>query len=312
MKLVSYRAHGETSVGVLDDSGYIIDIPRAGRAWLRESGRSNWEALAEVLAPRTMIGLLEAGEEGLELAQRAAAFARAWPEAEKEGARLALDQVTLLAPVPNPRKITCVGLNYVAHAQEVEIDLPKTPALFSEYATAVNRPGAPVEIPRVSDQVDWEGELAVVIGRRGRHIPESEAMKYVAGYTVFHDVSVRDYQMATGQWMVGKTFDGHAPMGPWLVLKDEIPDPHNLGIKTEVNGEVVQQSNTRMMIFKIPFLISYISQVWTLEPGDVLATGTPEGVGFHRNPPRFLKPGDVVRITIERIGTLENPFVAAS
>ncbi len=165
-------------------------------------------------------------------------------------------------------------------------------------------------LPRVSQKVDYEGELGVVIGRRGRHISEAEALGYVAGYLPFDDVSARDYQMRTSQWTIGKTFDTFAPMGPALVTADEIPDPHDLDLQVTVSGEVLQASNTRHLIFSVPRLIAYLSQVMTLEPGDVISTGTPGGVGVARTPQRFLQPGDEVRVEIERLGTLVNPVVA--
>lgn len=217
------------------------------------------------------------------------------------------EEVQFCAPVPRPPKIICVGLNYRDHAAETNQPLPKTPVLFNKYARAVIGPQEPIVLPQVSEQVDYEAELVVVIGREGKHIPEELAMEYVAGYTILNDVSARDLQMESGQWMKGKTCDTFAPMGPWLVTKDEIPDPHGLKIGLRLNGQVMQAGHTGEMIFKIPRLISYLSHLFTLEVGDIIATGTPAGVGFTRQPPVFLRAGDVVEVEIEGIGVLTNP-----
>lgn len=310
MKLVQYEICGMTSVGVVSNSGDIIDVQKAYEASLKFEGATETELYAIKGKFRNMIDLLEGGDAGLSAARKALAFGSNAEKAYTEKVIAPKDFIKILAPVTNPKKITCAGLNYADHVNEGGHSMPAAMALFSKYANSINNPGDPVVLPRVSNMVDWEGELAVVIGKRGKYIAEEEALDYIAGYTIFHDVSVRDYQMATSQYLAGKTFDGHAPMGPYLVLKDEIADPHQLNITTEVNGEVVQHANTRDMIFKIHNLISYMSQIWTLEPGDILSTGTMSGVGFRRNPQRFLKHGDVVRITIEGLGVLENPFYA--
>ncbi|MBI4483359.1 MAG: fumarylacetoacetate hydrolase family protein [Acidobacteria bacterium] len=220
-----------------------------------------------------------------------------------------LSMVRLRAPLPQPGKIMCMGRNYVEHAREQGVEPPKSPVIFAKYPTAVIGPGDPIVLPSISQKVDYEAELAVVIGRRGKKIAESHALDHVLGYTILNDVSARDLQFTDGQWVRGKSCDTFAPLGPWIVGKEEIPDPHRLDIELRVNGDLRQASNTRHQIFKIPFLISYLSQAMTLEPGDILSTGTPSGVGVFRDPPVFLKPGDVVEITIEAIGTLQNPVV---
>lgn len=216
--------------------------------------------------------------------------------------------VTLAAPVPFCSKVICVGLNYADHAAETGASPPPEPVIFSKFPTAITGPDDVIRLPRVSQQVDYEAELVVVIGREGRYIPEDQAMNYVAGYTCGNDVSARDWQIhkPERQWLLGKSFDTFAPIGPWVVSKDEIPDPHNLAIRLCLNGQVMQQSNTRQFIFSIPKLIAYISQVCTLLPGDLIFTGTPGGVGFTRKPPVFLKPGDEVEVDIEKIGRLVN------
>jgi len=220
-----------------------------------------------------------------------------------------LAAVSLMAPVPRPPKLICVGLNYRDHAMEAKMEIPKVPTIFNKFPSVVIGPGEPIVLPKASDRPDYEAEFAFVIGPGGRHIPASRAMEHVFGYTIVNDVSARDFQMATSQWLMGKTFDTFAPMGPWLVTADEIADPHDLDISLEIGGETLQSSNTRELIFKIPELIEYISSVVTLEPGDVVSTGTPAGVGYARKPPRFLKAGDEVVIRIEGIGELRNTVV---
>jgi len=221
-----------------------------------------------------------------------------------------LRDVTLLAPIPRPPKLICVGLNYRDHAAETKMEIPKVPTIFNKFPNVVIGPGENIVLPKVSERPDYEAEFAFVIGHGGRHIPAARAMQHVFGYTIVNDVSARDYQMATTQWLMGKTFDTFAPMGPWIVTADEIADPHSLDIWLEIGGERLQNSNTRELIFKIPELIEFISTVVTLEPGDVVITGTPAGVGFARKPPRYLKPGDQVSIHVEGIGTLMNPVIA--
>jgi 2-keto-4-pentenoate hydratase/2-oxohepta-3-ene-1,7-dioic acid hydratase in catechol pathway len=211
--------------------------------------------------------------------------------------------------LPRPPKVICLGLNYRDHAAESGAPVPKEPILFAKYPTAVIGPDAPILLPATSAEVDYEAELVVVIGRGGRHIAEADAMRHVAGYTCGHDVSARDYQLKRGggQWLAGKTFDTFAPIGPALVTADEVPDPHALRIRCVVNGETLQDSNTCQMIFSVPQTIAYLSHLFTLEPGDLIFTGTPPGVGFVRTPPRYLQDGDVAEIIIDTLGTLRNP-----
>ncbi len=225
-------------------------------------------------------------------------------------AKLPLDKAKLLAPIPRPNKLICVGLNYLDHAKETGAEVPKVPTIFNKFATSVIGPGDNVVLPKVSKAPDFEAELAFVIGEGGRHIAAEDWSKHVFGYTIVNDVTARDYQRATTQWLMGKTFDTFAPIGPWIVTADEIPDPHALDIQLEINGEVLQDSNTRELIFKIPELIAFLSSVFTLEPGDIVSTGTPAGVGFTRKPPRFLRPGEEMIVRIQGIGELRNPIVA--
>jgi 2-keto-4-pentenoate hydratase/2-oxohepta-3-ene-1,7-dioic acid hydratase in catechol pathway len=224
------------------------------------------------------------------------------------GQRLA--DVQLLAPIPRPPKLICVGLNYRDHAEETGAQIPKAPTIFNKFTTAVIGPGENVVLPKVSKAPDYEAEFAFVIGRGGRNIAAEDWRQHVFGYTLVNDVTARDYQRATSQWLMGKTFDTFAPMGPWIVTADEIADPHELDIQMEINGEMLQDSNTRELIFKIPDLIAFLSSVFTLEPGDVVSTGTPAGVGFARKPPRYLHAGDEMTVRVPAIGELRNPVVA--
>jgi 2-keto-4-pentenoate hydratase/2-oxohepta-3-ene-1,7-dioic acid hydratase in catechol pathway len=216
----------------------------------------------------------------------------------------------LRAPLPHPPKIICIGLNYRDHAAESNLAIPEVPTVFSKFSTSVIGHLEPVVLPKNSTRPDYEAEFAVVIGKGGRHIAESDWRKHIFGYTILNDVSARDFQMATSQWMIGKTFDTFAPIGPVIVTDDEIEDPHNLDISLTLNGEKLQDSNTRNLIFGIPQLIAYLSSVFTLEPGDIISTGTPAGVGFARKPPRYLAPGDEMKIEVQNIGVLINPVVA--
>lgn len=215
--------------------------------------------------------------------------------------------VKIEAPVPRPGKVICIGLNYRNHAIESGMDIPKSPIIFSKFQTSVVGPGDSILLPSASEQVDYEAELAFVIGRRASRVKAADAMDYVFGYTNFNDVSARDFQFADGQWQRGKSCDTFAPMGQFVATRDEIADPHNLRISFRLNGETLQDSTTAELIFGIPALIEFLSASITLEPGDVIATGTPPGVGFARKPPIFMKDGDVAEVEIEGLGVLSNP-----
>lgn len=220
-----------------------------------------------------------------------------------------LDRVRILPPLRAPGKILCIGLNYADHSSESGFDLPDYPTVFVRFATTLVGQGGAILRPRVSDQLDFEGEMVAVIGRRGRHIEKSEALAHVAAYSLFNDASVRDYQFRSPQWTMGKNFDATGAFGPWLVTADELPaGAAGLGIRTRLNGETVQSSNTDQMIFDVATLVSLLSEVMTLEPGDIIVTGTPSGVGFARNPKLFMKAGDLCEVEVERIGTLRNPI----
>ena len=217
-----------------------------------------------------------------------------------------LSSVHLASPIPRPGKIICIGLNYRDHAEESGMPIPDSPIIFSKFGTCVIGSGEAIRIPSGSEKVDYEAELAVVIGRTAKGVPAGEAMDHVFGYTNFNDVSARDFQFADGQWQRGESCDTFAPMGPSVVTVDEVADPHNLNIRFRLNGETLQDSNTCQLIFKTPELIEFLSRIITLEPGDVIATGTPPGVGFARKPPIFMKPGDVAEVEIQQLGTLIN------
>jgi 2-keto-4-pentenoate hydratase/2-oxohepta-3-ene-1,7-dioic acid hydratase in catechol pathway len=286
MRLVSFRRPGQCpSVGVMQADGGVVDLHQSDSS-----------------LPKTLRELIAGGPDLL---------ARAQASAKRADAVIVADP-KLAAPIPDPQKIVCVGLNYRDHAIETKTPIPKEPVIFNKFPTAIVGPNETVRLPRESTQIDFEGELVVVVGKPGRRIPREQAMDYVFGYSIGHDVSARDWQKHKEgkQWLLGKSFDTFAPLGPAVVTKDEIPDPHALKIQTRLNGEIMQNSSTGDMIFRIDELLAYVSQVATLEPGDLVYTGTPAGVGLARTPQVFLKPGDFVEIEIESLGVLRNPFEA--
>jgi 2-keto-4-pentenoate hydratase/2-oxohepta-3-ene-1,7-dioic acid hydratase in catechol pathway len=257
------------------------------------------QALVDIseIAP-DMISLIRAGSPALHAAKNLTAKSA-----------YSLDAVEYL-PAVYPGKVIAIGRNYQEHAAEGGSEPPKSPLLFTKFPNALNAHNAPVTLHAISEQIDFEAELAVVIGRRANKVSEADALSYVFGYSCLNDVSARDLQFSDGQWVRGKSLDGFAPLGPFITTRDEVPDPQSLKIEGILNGEVMQSSNTKMMIFGVAYLISYITQAITLEPGDVIATGTPEGVGVFRKPPRLLKPGDLFEVVIEKVGTLKNSFVS--
>jgi 2-keto-4-pentenoate hydratase/2-oxohepta-3-ene-1,7-dioic acid hydratase in catechol pathway len=281
MKLATFTEAGRTRVGVVLGDG-IVDLSAAAPE-----------------LPSEMSRLLAGGPDALAAAARAARGASA----------LALGDVRLGSPLLRPPKILAVGLNYADHVAESGMETPKLPLIFNKQSTSVVGPGDPFHMPRVSSALDYEGELGVVIGRRCRHVPRERAAEGIAGYTVVNDVSVRDWQLRTPTWTMGKSFDTHCPMGPWIVTADELGDPHSLDLRTWVNGELRQSSNTKHLIFDCFALVEHLSTAFTLEPGDVIATGTPGGVGIALKPPRLLKVGDVVKIAIAGVGEIENTVI---
>jgi acylpyruvate hydrolase len=282
MRLVTFRHENRESIGVQLES-HILDLSRVS---------------AEI--PMDMKAFLLMGKPAFAQADEALASA-------KEEWLLAGSDVTLLAPLLRPDKILCIGHNYAGHIGIGKTELPEHPKLFCKTVNTITGHAQPIVIPPASAQVDFEAELMAVIGKRAHRVSESEAESCIAGYTIFNDVSARDYQKRTSQWMLGKSFDTFGPMGPALVTPDEIPDPYDLEIELTVNGIPQQRVNTCDMIFSVPYLLSYISQVMTLEAGDVIATGTPAKLPEAADQKRFLQADDVVEITIEKLGTLRNP-----
>lgn len=297
----------------------VLDLNRAlaFRLALEDVGAP--EAEADSLLPPEMLAFLRRGETALASARQALAFARGLrgrydaPDLGAAGALHARDAVRLHAPVPRPGKLLGVARNYAAHAVERGgAALPEEPVLFVKASSAVTGPEEPLPLPAASAEVDYEGELAAVIGRSARGVPEAEALAFVAGYTCANDVTARDFQNARGQRFLGKSCDGFAPLGPALVTADALSDPQTLRLGTRLSGERVQDASTKEMIFPVAALVAFASRLMTLEPGDVLLTGTPAGVGTSRRPPRFLRPGDVVEVEIDGLGALRNVVVPGS
>jgi 2-keto-4-pentenoate hydratase/2-oxohepta-3-ene-1,7-dioic acid hydratase in catechol pathway len=294
LRLVSYDFNGSWHAGIVIDN-WIISATAA--AEVSKLATNEWRSTRKFIQAS--------------IEQRAAVekAARALAETTPRGAGVfSLTEVEFGPPIPNPDKIICLGLNYRSHAEEAGFSVPKYPILFAKYPNALTGPTSPIMLPNLSKEIDFEAELAVVIGRACKGVPTEDALNYVAGYMAFNDVSARDLQFRTNQWLTGKTLDTFAPCGPALVV-DEISDPQILRIRTRVNGQTLQDGHTKNMIFPVAESISYISQLVTLQPGDIIATGTPEGVGFKRTPPVFLKDGDVVEVEIDRIGILRNPVI---
>jgi 2-keto-4-pentenoate hydratase/2-oxohepta-3-ene-1,7-dioic acid hydratase in catechol pathway len=282
MKLATFTHDRRTRIGVVRGDR-IVDLSAAAPD-----------------LPNEMTAFLAAGDAALEAARRA------------EGPDLALADVRLEAPLLRPPKILAIGVNYADHAAEAKqggMQIPEHPVVFNKQSTAAHGPHDPFHLPRASSALDYEGELGVVIGRRCRHVPRDRALEVIAGYTVVNDVTVRDWQLRTPTWTMGKSFDTHCPMGPWIVTRDEFGDPHVHDIKTWVNGELRQSSNTKHLIFDCFTLVEHLSTAFTLEPGDLIATGTPGGVGIAQKPPKLLVAGDVVKVAIDGLGEIENAVV---
>jgi 2-keto-4-pentenoate hydratase/2-oxohepta-3-ene-1,7-dioic acid hydratase in catechol pathway len=282
MKLATFSHSGRARVGLVHDD-QVLDL-----------------VAAEPELPTTLLELLAGGADALSLVKRAEA---------RTGYRLALRDVQLQAPIPRPGKVLAIGVNYADHIAEMGREKPDHPTVFNKQSSCVNGPHAPIHLPRVSSALDYECELAFVIGRRCRHVPKARAREVIAGYCAMNDVTVRDWQVHTPTWTMGKSFDTHGPLGPWLTTADAVPDPHALGLRTFVNGEQRQNSNTRNLVFNCFDLVAYLSTAFTLEPGDVISTGTPSGVAAAMKPPRWLVAGDVVRVEIDQLGALENKVI---
>lgn len=285
MRFVSFERDGEARVGVRD-GGDIVDL-----------------SVAAPSLPQSLLGLLQAGGEALATAAAAA------PGAGGD-ARLAVDEATYLPLIPRPPKIICIGRNYAAHAKEGGAETPTYPEIFYRGATSLIAHNQPIVRPACSDKLDYEGELVAIIGTKARHVREADALPYIAGYSLFNDATLRDYQRKSSQWTIGKNFDGTGAFGPEFVSADELPDgAHGLRIQTRLNGTVMQDANTEDLVFPMTYLIAALSECMTLEPGDIIVTGTPSGVGYARKPPVFMKAGDVCEIEVDGVGTLRNSVV---
>ena len=295
---------------LLDDGEYILEFALAIRGGGSASDSS--KTANSLVNPLTWFDLDGAWlKRAREVYDEIAETPQNLERACEGGLVISRSTVRLLAPVPRPGKLIAIGLNYRDHAAESKLPIPERPVVFSKFTTSIIGPDEAVILPPPSEQVDYEAELAVVIGRRAKNVTRDNALDYVLGYTNINDVSARDFQFADGQWQRGKSCDTFAPMGEAIVTADEIPDPHKLSIKLRLNGNTMQDSNTDQLIFGVPELVAFLSETITLEPGDVIATGTPPGVGFARKPPVFLKHGDVMEVEIENLGTLRSPVIAA-
>ena len=281
MKLTTFTHNNETRIGAVIKNEVI-------------------DSLGDTELPQNIIGFLSAGK---------SALAKLQALIDSKNSRIPLSEIKLEAPVPRPGKYFGIGLNYSDHIQETGRDKPEFPIFFNKQTTCVIGPGEAIHRPRVSKKLDYECELAIVIGKHCRHVPKDRAHEVIAGYTIANDVSVRDWQFRSPTWTLGKSFDTHGPLGPWIVTADEIGDPQSLDLKTWIDDDLRQSSNTRHMIFSCAEMIEYLSTVMTLEPGDIIATGTPAGVGVKMTPRGYMKPGQTVKIEIENIGSLVNPVI---
>jgi 2-keto-4-pentenoate hydratase/2-oxohepta-3-ene-1,7-dioic acid hydratase in catechol pathway len=295
MKLVRFSTNGQSPrLGALEGDR-ILDLQASVAASLARRGVVRAQEIAATLVPQSTRAFLEAGA----AAQDAVAGIT-------ERVTVARGTARLHAPVADPGKFICIGLNYRDHAEEAGQPIPKEPPIFPKWGNAILDPGEPILRPRGSKQLDWEVELGVVIGKTARHVSREQALDHVWGYTIINDVSARDFQFITSQWAAGKICDTFAPVGPYIADRTDIKDPHALDLRLWVNGTPMQNGNTKTFIFDVRYLVSYLSGLMTLSPGDLIATGTPPGVGFARKPPVFLQPGDTCKLEITGLGTLEN------
>lgn len=286
MKLVSFQHNNKTQLGAINDERIVVF-----------SRHSNAEL------PATMLAFLQSGEKAMVAARQLV---------DSVEGDIALDEVKLMAPISNPSKVIAIGLNYMDHVRESGLAMPDLATMFCKYPSAIVGTGDAIHwSTQLTEQVDYEAELAVVIGKMARNVSETDAYQHIAGYMNCNDVSARDLQLRSGdQWLRGKCLDSFCPLGPWLVTADDIPDPHRLTIQCRVNNTLMQDSNTAEMIYKIPYLIKYLSEAFTLLPGDVIITGTPNGVGAFRKPPVWLNNGDRVSVQIEGLGCLQNHCIS--
>lgn len=313
MKLVMFHKKGDPRLGCLDND-QVIDLNLAYEFMLKSKDAIRSRAKAELMVPSDTIAFLEGGEESLQAAQEAIRWISSQQENDlkvrNNSVVLKLEQVKLLAPVLNPSKIICVAHNYHDFLKELGMQPHPEPRLFAKFANAVAAYDDPIPRPAMSQALGYEAELAFVIGKPCKHVPEADAYEYIAGYMGFNDVSASDLTKRDGQNLRGKSFDAFAPMGPFLLTKDELPDPHSLNVELRVNGRVLQKSNTEQLVYNVPQLLSFCSQVFSLEPGDVVATGTPGGLAKDRKPPTYMNPGDIMETEIEKLGVLKNPITS--
>lgn len=305
MKLVSFSYETYKRIGCIIDEK-VIDLNYAYLSQLEAEGQLRAQQIAEAYIPANMVEFLQGGQQSMELAVKAVEFVRNSSGNFKYKVVHRVSDVKLEAPVLNPGKMICVGHNYREHILEMGRELPSYPVIFAKFANTIIGPQDDIPHYPISEQLDYEAELAFVIGKRARNVSEKDALQYVAGYTIVNDVTYRDIQRRTLQWLQGKTVEGSAPMGPWMVTRDELNDASGLEVVLKVNGEERQHTNTANLVFTVPYLVEFLSNLMTLEPGDVILTGTPGGVGVARDPQVFLKDGDVVRIEIAGVGVLEN------
>lgn len=307
MKLVTFSREGFSRIGtLLTESNQVVDLNYSYQAQLQSEGKYRYKEIAEAFVPAKMEAFLQGGEESRELAKKAVEYALENTAAFAHKLVYNKEEVKVEAPVLNPGKMICVGHNYREHILEMGREIPENPVVFAKFANTIVGPEDDIPYYPISEQLDYEAEFAFVIGKQARNVSEEDALDYVAGYTIANDVTYRDIQRRTLQWLQGKSVEGSAPMGPWLVTTDEITDPSGLEIVLTVNGEERQRSNTKNLVFTVQKLVAFLSNLMTLEPGDIILTGTPGGVGVAREPQVFLKDGDVVKVEIDRIGALEN------
>lgn len=305
MRLITFQSNGENRIGAVIDN-QVIDLHYAYRTLLESQGQLRAKQIAEAYIPSNMVEFLQGGNESLSIAKEAVGFVLNSIKKFQYPVVRSISEIKIEAPILNPGKMICVGHNYREHILEMGRELPTNPVVFAKFSNTIIGPQDDIPFFPISEQLDYEAEFAFVIGKRARNVSQENALEYVAGYTIVNDVTYRDIQRRTLQWLQGKSVEGSAPMGPWLITRDELPDPSGLSVVLTVNGEQRQSTNTSNLVFTVPFLVEFLSNLMTLEPGDVILTGTPGGVGVAMNPPTFLKDGDVVRIEIDKVGVLEN------
>jgi acylpyruvate hydrolase len=311
MKLVTYQKDGRCRLGAMLDDTKVIDLNLAYAEQLKHDGELTPTVVADALLPADMRRFLARGDRGLDLARTVIEWVKGHTGCKCcEGFVIGRDQVKLCAPIMNPPKIICLSHNYIDFIEQTGVPTPPAPRIFSKYHNTICGPEDDIIKPKATNELGYEAELAFVIGKPGYKIDEKDAYQHIAGYTIFNDVSASDITTLDKQVVRGKTYDTFAPIGPWIVTRDEVEDPHNLDIKCWVNDKLLQDSNTRYVLYQIPKLVSFLSDVFMLEPGDIVATGTPPGIAKFSPNPTYMHPGDVCRIEIDKLGVLANRIVA--